>query len=517
MRPFGYFVRWAGEPTDISDYISHVADDASTSRVPADAIRQHVEGAGPGRVRVGLLWGARVLSVIVAIALLVAIGYYSQTLRNLNNNAQKLPFEVGVAPNHPAPPAAPGQSQPNSSNQVPQDVDGKDQNILVVGNDDRSNMTNEEVRALHVGRGGGLNTDTMMIVHVPADGSSATLISLPRDSYVNIPGYGMNRLNAAYSLGYMNASGSTDDKRLKGANLLIKTVTNLTGLFIDHFVQVSLIGFYRIAKAIGGVTVNLCNAIDGRPYMPLVLSAGKHTLTPAQALDFVRQRHGLSSDLAREARQRYFITAAFRQITSAGVLLNPGKLSALVSAVDKSIWVDTGFNLLKFASQMDKLSANNIVGNAIPYVAPINVSVGSVLQIDPNEVRRFVANLIDGADAAVKNATTLPPSHVTVSVRGSQGVPGAAAKSTAALTSAGFHATKTAAIDAKQVKTSIEYGPGMEAEAKTLSRYVKHAAIDQVPGLTTLTLVLGSDGTVASSHPTHRVRHTRPLDKGCIQ
>lgn len=494
-----------------------MSDDFSTSKVPLDSVRHAAGSGGHGRARVGIVWASRVISVAVALALLVAIGYYSRTLRNLNDNAQKLPFQVGVAPTLPPPPA-PGQHQQKSTKQTAQDVDGEDQNILVIGNDDRSNMTNQEVRELHVGRGGGLNTDTMMLVHVPADGSSATLISLPRDSYVKIPGYGMNRLNAAYAYGFLHASGTRDDKRIAGANLLIKTVTNLTGLTIDHFVQVSLIGFYRIAKAIGGVTVNLCNRIDGRPYTPLVLSAGKHTLNPVQALEFVRQRHGLNmGDLDRVARQRYFITAAFRQLTSAGVLLNPGKLSALVGAVDKSIWVDQGFNMLKFASQMASLSANNIVGQSIPYVAGITVNgIGEVLQIDPNEVRRFVTNLVDGSDVAVQNATPVATSKVTVSVRGSKGVPGAAAKSTTALTEAGFNATKAVAVASKQVKTTIEYGPGMEAQAKTLTRYVKGAAIDQVPNLEVLTLVLGSDGTLASSTPTHHhLKHHKALDAGC--
>jgi hypothetical protein len=288
-------------------------------------------------------------------------------------------------------------------------------------------------------------------------------------------------------------------------------------LTIDHFVQVSLIGFYRIAKAIGGVTVNLCDNIDGRPYTPLVLSKGKHTLNPIQALEFVRQRHGLPlGDLDRVARQRYFITAAFRQLTSAGVLLNPGKLSALVSAVDKSIWVDQGFDLLKFASQMESLSANNIVGQSIPWVGELVVNgLGDVLQINPTEVRRFVTNLVDGSDVAVQNATPLPTAKVTVTVRGSKGIPGAAAKSTAALNTAGFHATKAIAIKSKLDKTTIEYGPGMEAEAKTLTKYVKGAAIDQVPNLEVLTLVLGSDGKLASSTPNHHLKRHKALDAGC--
>ena len=120
-------------------------------------------------------------------------------------------------------------------------------------------MTAAEVRELQVGRApGSLNTDTMMLVHLPADGSRATLISLPRDSYVNIPGYGMNKLNAAYAFGYNDTKGSLDQKRAGGVSLLIRTIKALTGAPIDHYVLVSLLGFVRISDAIGNVPINLC-------------------------------------------------------------------------------------------------------------------------------------------------------------------------------------------------------------------------------------------------------------------
>ena len=142
-------------------------------------------------------------------------------------------------------------------------------------------MTAAEAKALHTGRTtGSLSTDTMMIVHIPADGSKATLISLPRDSYVDIPGYGKNKLNSAYAQAYNDASGDDDAKRAAGANVLIKTVTNLTGLTIDHYVQVGLLGFYRISNAIGGVTVNLCNAVDDS-YSGLQLSPPASTRSRA--------------------------------------------------------------------------------------------------------------------------------------------------------------------------------------------------------------------------------------------
>ena len=102
----------------------------------------------------------------------------------------------------------------------------EDENLLIAGNDDRSNLTDAQVKELHVGRdGGSLATDTMMIVHIPANGARATLISLPRDSYVDIPGYGKNKLNSAYAQAYNDASGDANAKQAAGANELIKTVT----------------------------------------------------------------------------------------------------------------------------------------------------------------------------------------------------------------------------------------------------------------------------------------------------
>ncbi|MCU1656038.1 MAG: LytR family transcriptional regulator, partial [Pseudonocardiales bacterium] len=212
------------------------------------------------------------------------------------------------------------------------DIDGKAQNIMIVGNDDRQTATDAELQQLHTGRdGGSLNTDTMMIVHVPANGAKATLISLPRDSYVAIPGYGMNKLNSAYVDGYNGAAGAPNAKRAAGAKLLVQTVENLTGLTIDHFVQVDLLGFYRISNAIGGVTVNMCAAVQ-EPDSGINLHKGINVIKGQQALAFVRQRYNFPNglgDLDRVERQRYFLTAAFRKLTSAGVLLNPIKMQSL--------------------------------------------------------------------------------------------------------------------------------------------------------------------------------------------
>ncbi|MEO8887989.1 MAG: LCP family protein [Jatrophihabitantaceae bacterium] len=476
-------------------------------------------GAHSGLGAIALL-GVKVVATVVSTLLLLGFAYGWQKYHDLNSNLNVLPI--------------PTVTQPSKH-----DIDGTDQNILIAGNDDRTNMTNAEVRELKVGRdGGSLATDTMMIVHVPANGKKATLISLPRDAYVNIPGYGMNKLNAAYALGYSNTSGTTNQKRGAGASLLIQTVTNLTGLTLDNFVQVDLLGFVRISNAIGGVTVNLCHSVDDTVAhntaagsdggSGLVLSAGVHNIQGVTALEFVRQRHGLpNGDIDRVARQRYFLTAAFRKIASAGTLLNPSRLSNLIGAIDSSLSVGPGFNVLQFAGQISGLKANNIAGQTIPFVRFGNVSIGGASQnveiIDTSQVQQFVRNLLGTGQAILGNVTAADPSTVTVRVVNGGQSAGAAQKNATRLAGLGFHPT----VDSQtgtQAATTIQFASGMEAAAKALAAELPKDVVLDKTNVTTLTLILGADGlsvrSSATATPTAPTTPTaiptKPLDAGCI-
>ena len=371
----------------------------------------------------------RIVGSLVSIGLLLLAGVVWYQYRDIDNGVQRLQVQLG------------GQVK---SNTAEPDIDGKDQNLLVVGNDDRSNMTDAEVKELHVGRdGGSLATDTMMIVHVPADGSRATLISLPRDSFVDIPdGYRPNKLNSAYASAYSDAvsAGKTPDQaRVAGANLLIKTITNLTGLSIDHYIQVDLLGFYRLAGAIGGVPVNLCHNVDDRHKTNVAngsdggsgfyMTKGKHVLDAKEALAFVRQRHNLpNGDFDRVKRQQYFLTSAFRQVASAGILF---KLRELGDALKRSVYFDNSLNLLDLAKQLENLTANNIVGKTIPVAAD-----GSV---DPAKVKKFVAKVINGESstpaASGSAAPTANPVATTAPASKAPSSPAASPSSSSAIDS----------------------------------------------------------------------------------
>ena len=262
-------------------------------------------------------------------------------------------------------------------------------------------------------------------------------------------------------------------KRAAGADKLIQVVENLTGLNIDHFVQVSLLGFVTISDAVGGVSVDLCHSVNDTVAhnesiglsggSGLVMSKGVHTIKGVQALEFVRQREGLpSGDIDRTARQRYFLTAAFRTVASAGTLLNIGKLQNLVSAVDKSIYVDQGLNMLDLAKQMSNLSANNIRGEAIPTDHYEDTPVGNAGIIIPSQVRAFVHRLISGGSLSsdYKKAPLVDPSSVSVTVRNFGAQNGGAATAASTLGTAGF-STSVDKASGRAATTTITYPKGI--------------------------------------------------------
>jgi LCP family protein required for cell wall assembly len=458
--------------------------------------------------------GSQVLAAGLSVLIVVTFGVYWWKYHTFNNGLHRLSIFGSSAgkPSH--------------------DIDGKDQNILIVGNDDRSTATAAELRQLGTtADGGSLNTDTMMIVHVPANGAKATLLSLPRDSYVSIPGHGQSKLNSAYPDGYSAASGSTDAKRAAGAQLLMATIQPLTGLTIDHFVQVDLLGFYRISKAIKGVKVNMCAAVK-EPDSGIDLHKGVQSIEGKQALAFVRQRYNFpdgNGDLDRVQRQRYFLTAAFRKLVSAGVILNPIKLQHLLSAVQSSVYLDDRLNPADLAAQMENLSADNIVGRTIPTDGFGTSDDGqSIVKVNPAEVKAYVNRLIGSADSKLSKAKTVAPSSVTVDVMNGSGVNLAATQSAGVLHHAGFVIGTAGTASGPSTATVIEYRDGMQSQAKTLALYVPGARLQQVSSVSRLTLLLGTDKlkavapTPAKSTSTTPATHApatpkpKAIDAGCI-
>ena len=384
-----------------------------------------------------------------------------------------------------------------ASNKPAHDVDGATQNILLVGDDHRpDNASQAELNQLGTtADGGGTNTDTMMILHIPSDGKSATLISLPRDSWVNVPGHGMNKLNAAFSLG----GGGTDPT--SGAKLLIQTVQNLTGLTIDHYVRVSLLGFYDIAQALGPIQVCLKNAVND-PYSQANFPAGVSTLDAHQALAFVRQRHGLPrGDLDRVVRQQYFLSVEAHKFLSAGTLLNPGKLSSVLDAVSASLETDPGLDFLALGAQLQGLTGGKIQSATIPISGTPTITVDgtdvSIVQVDTNAMPAFIQSLT-GTPSAYDGATAAKPSDTTVTVLNGGSANGAATTATATFTAAGFK-TGTPGNASSRTATVIQYPSGSEAQAKAVAAYLPGASVQQTSTVKGVTVILGGDGLMPAA------------------
>ena len=435
----------------------------------------------------------RVLAAGLSLAVLVGGGWAWAVYRHFNDHLQRVDA-IGT------------------STKQKKDIDGKAQNILMVGNDDRDTATKAERRAIGIyADGGSTNTDTMMVMHVPANGKKATAISFPRDSWVAIPGHGMGRLNSAYADGKADGHGS----KAAGARLLVRTIENLTGLTIDHYVSVDLLGFYRISNAIGGVQVCLLHAQNAKTegdashpngYSGINLKKGLNTIQGKQALAFVRQRHGLPrGDLDRIVRQQYFLGAVFRKITTAGVLLNPFKLQKLLTAVSTSMQMDgnspghTGLNPITLANQLQNLSAGNLKFATIP-TTPTVIDGADVLLVNTEQIPVFIAKVLGTtATSAYAKAKAVAPGTVSVAVLNSIGTKGWASTNQAVLDKVGF---KTTVGDtARSATTQVLYPAGKEAQAKTVAAYVHGAAAVASSTVAQVTLVLGADGLKASSTP----------------
>jgi LCP family protein required for cell wall assembly len=256
---------------------------------------------------------------------------------------------------------------------------GAGQNWLITGSDSRQGLTRKEERKLHTGRDvSGQRSDTIMLLHIPANGGRAVLISLPRDSYVPIPGHGWNKINAAYSFG--------------GPVLLAKTVQNATGLQIQHYMGIGFGGLVNVVNAVGGVEMCLPHRVHDQA-SGLRLKKGCQTLNGGQALSFVRDRHTFATqDLQRVQDQRLFLGALLRKVTSTGTLLNPFAAVPAAFGAAGTLQVDSGthlYQLLQVAFALRNPETTTVpIANA-NYVTP----AGDAVQWDRARASRLFNDL----------------------------------------------------------------------------------------------------------------------------
>lgn len=252
------------------------------------------------------------------------------------------------------------------------------QTYLIVGSDSREGWTDDGTV--------GARTDTIMIVHQPVSGPTA-LISIPRDTFAEIPGYGANKINAAFAFG--------------GPQLLVTTVEQLTGLTIDRYLEVGFGGVTEIVDAVGGV--ELCYDSDvNDPYSTLVWEAGCHRVGGNTALAFSRMRYeDPLGDIGRTARQQQVVSAVAEEVMTPSTVLNPTKFFPVASAGLDSFRVNSGtgvLDLVRMARVINAARGPDAVSGTPP-IASLDYrvdGVGSTVLLDPDASPAFWASIATG-------------------------------------------------------------------------------------------------------------------------
>ncbi len=330
--------------------------------------------------------------------------------------------------------------------------------ILLVGMDSRTDahgnpLSQEELAMLRAGDDEATNTDTIILVRVPTNGKSATAISIPRDSYVAAPGVGKMKINGVYGSVHLETMKElVEEKGMDpaqaepmaaeaGREALIKTVANLTGVTVDHYAEIGLLGFSLITDALGGVDVCLKEAV----YEPLSgadFPAGWQKLNGPQALSFVRQRHDLPrGDLDRVTRQQAVMASLAHEVISGKTLSSPATLNRLQEAVQRSVVLSDGWDVMEFAEHLQNLAAGNVAFATIPWLQENGWSddgMQSVVRVDPPAVKEWVAGLLTDQDEGKTEELAYTPDKTTADVINGTDVNGLAAAVSQVLTNKGF-------------------------------------------------------------------------------
>ncbi|MFE7576260.1 MULTISPECIES: LCP family protein [unclassified Streptomyces] len=323
-------------------------------------------GPAQGRPRPAPNWGRRIRigALVLVVALLaVSVGTYFWADSKLNRAV-------------------------DLSKVIERPEAGKGTNYLIVGSDSREGMTSEDKKRLHTGSADGKRTDSMMILHTGDNGP--TLVSLPRDSNVEIPSFIGSESGKKYpatgKTTKLNAAYATD-----GPELLVRTVEFNTGLHIDHYVEIGFGGFAKIVDAIGGVELDIPKAFKDK-WSGADFPAGKQTLDGQQALAFVRTRHAFTSDLDRTKNQQKFLAALASQTATFSTIVNPFKLYPTMGAGLDTLIVDKDMSLWSLGKMFFAMKGVT-GGDGTSMNIPIAGNVGSNLAWDKAKVKKLVEQL----------------------------------------------------------------------------------------------------------------------------
>ena len=389
--------------------------------------------------------------------------------------------------------------------------------ILLVGMDSRTDahgnpLSAQELATLRAGDETATNTDTIILVRIPNNGKSATAISIPRDTYVAAPGLGKTKINGVYGqtreekrVSLVESGTAPDEAEREGTEAgreaLIKTVADLTGVTVDHYAEIGLLGFSLITDALGGVKVCLKEPV----YEPLSgadFPAGWQKLNGPQALSFVRQRHDLPrGDLDRVVRQQVVMASLAHQVISGKTLSSPATMNRLQQAIQRSVVLSSGWDIMDFVDQLQKLAGGKIAFATIPVLDESGWSddgMHSVVRVDPPQVQDWVAGLLHDQAQGKTEELAYTPNKTTANVVNDTDINGLAAAVSEVLSSKGFAAgmvgnNDAAHVAASQVQAAKADDLGAQAVAKDLGGLPVIANTSVPPG--SVRVVLANDYT----------------------
>lgn len=395
-------------------------------------------------------------------------------------------------------------------------------NILVMGSDGRTSKADCKLGGgcsqTGVQSGGG-NADVEMVVHISADRSNATVMSIPRDTMTDVPAC----QDAADGISTPGYHGQINSALRYGPACQVATVHQLTGIPIDHFVKLDFSGVVKMSDAVGGVSVCVSDNVYDT-YSHLKLSKGAHTLKGQAALEFVRSRHGFGdgSDLGRTVSQHIFLSAMIRKFKSAGTLTDPTAVYDLADAATKALTVDDGLGSVKklvaLAADINKVPTKRMTFTTMQTAPDPSDSDRVVVGAGAKTLFSTIAgdqSLTDGSGKktvtasakasgkATPTASSVPAAEIAVTVQNGTTITGRASDVATALVDQGFDpGTTTGNAASRASATTLTYGPGEKARAQTAARALGlpdgHLRQGAAAGLT---LVIGSDWPSGTTYP----------------
>jgi len=385
------------------------------------------------------------------------------------------------------------------------------QNILILGSQTRDGQ------GPGFGYDPGTNlSDNLLLVHLDATHTRATVVSIPRDTMVYEPacksatGNGVAPAQQQAIIdGAMNLGGPT---------CAVATVEHLTQIKMDHFIEFDFNSFRTMVDTLGGVEVCLPQAVND-PWSNLHLTAGRHLITGNQALAFVRTRHGVGngSDLGRIELQQEFFSSLIQKAESQGTLDNPVKLYDIANTATQSVTVDPGLGsisrLLSLAATLRNLHTSDISFVTMPTILdPANTD--RLLPEEPED--DMIWQMLQTGTPWHGHLPAPAPSSVDVSVLNGTGIAGLAAQTAASLRQLGFHVSRIGNAPAATATTAVSYlGGAQAAAAYTLMGALRQAPVvaDGVPGPVTLTI--GADFAGVQAPPPGR-HHGHGAGSGAV-